>query len=636
MKNLYFVLLSFLFALAVNKVAAQEDTVITHSIIVGGVTESSANFWVRTNYPADVRIEAALDAEFTISEASNLYQTLDSTNNTVVVTVSQLSADTKYFYRAWVNGKVDTTFKKLRYFHTFPSPGVETSFSFAFGACQQSGSLLPSESYPGKVFDEIAKHDDIRLFLQLGDWTYPDTTDITLVDNNYYASYPDTIRANYAYKFRKEYPMDSVFSRMPVDYVYDDHDYMNDNASALTSSYFLPFRPNPLGNDFGAIEVPNPAGARENSIRIYKEQFPGYELENESRGIYHKFTFGNVEFYALDLRSQRDGSMFAFDSTNMIWTFNPDEDHSILGRDDAPGTGQSQFDWFLNQLKNSTADWKFIMSSVPFNAAQRYGLYAGIQLQDSVDARLEQAVGVSGATGIFAAFEFADKWCGYPADQDSLIKFVMQNQIEGIIWLSGDSHNSAIDDGTNASSLFGTQTSAMMPEIMSGGLEITNSKIIALLETFGISIWNRGGQGISTADFNNSFGKVTIHGADSVTMQLIDENGTLFAQYTAKSTAVSVDDQLTGFVPGEYKLNQNYPNPFNPSTVIEYSIPVKSNVTLKIYDILGREVANLVNGEIAAGNHSIEFDASKLASGTYFYQLKAGSFTQTNKMILLK
>ena len=89
-------------------------------------------------------------------------------------------------------------------------------------------------------------------------------------------------------------------------------------------------------------------------------------------------------------------------------------------------------------------------------------------------------------------------------------------------------------------------------------------------------------------------------------------------------------------VPSTYSLSQNYPNPFNPSTKIEYSIPRAGLVDLKVFDILGREVAILVNEFKQAGNYTQVFDASKLASGVYFYSLKAGSFTETKKMLLVK
>ncbi|MBK7379522.1 MAG: T9SS type A sorting domain-containing protein [Ignavibacteriales bacterium] len=95
--------------------------------------------------------------------------------------------------------------------------------------------------------------------------------------------------------------------------------------------------------------------------------------------------------------------------------------------------------------------------------------------------------------------------------------------------------------------------------------------------------------------------------------------------------------------PTGYTLFQNYPNPFNPKTTIEYEVPEKANVTIKIYDILGREVKTLVNNEEKIRwKYKVEFDATNFASGVYFYRMQgnpisgAGSFTQTKKMVVLK
>ncbi|HKI78312.1 MAG TPA: aryl-sulfate sulfotransferase [Ignavibacteriaceae bacterium] len=96
-----------------------------------------------------------------------------------------------------------------------------------------------------------------------------------------------------------------------------------------------------------------------------------------------------------------------------------------------------------------------------------------------------------------------------------------------------------------------------------------------------------------------------------------------------------IDDFKTT-LPVEYSLKQNYPNPFNPTTIIQYSIPNRSMVTLKVYDLLGREVQTLVNEEKPVGNYRVNFNASSLASGVYFYRITAGSFNMTRKLIVLK
>jgi hypothetical protein len=97
---------------------------------------------------------------------------------------------------------------------------------------------------------------------------------------------------------------------------------------------------------------------------------------------------------------------------------------------------------------------------------------------------------------------------------------------------------------------------------------------------------------------------------------------------------VAVEDE--GKPVSDYALSQNYPNPFNPSTQIKFALKTSGFVSLKIYDVLGKEVATLVNGEYNTGSYNVSFDASGLASGIYFYRLESGSFVQTNKMMLLK
>ncbi len=100
-------------------------------------------------------------------------------------------------------------------------------------------------------------------------------------------------------------------------------------------------------------------------------------------------------------------------------------------------------------------------------------------------------------------------------------------------------------------------------------------------------------------------------------------------------TAIENQSQTTG-IPQSFTLSQNYPNPFNPTTTIEFSLPQSANVTLKVFNILGQEVATLLNGVQRAGKYTIRFDASRLASGVYLYRLQADNFVETKKLMLLK
>ncbi len=95
-------------------------------------------------------------------------------------------------------------------------------------------------------------------------------------------------------------------------------------------------------------------------------------------------------------------------------------------------------------------------------------------------------------------------------------------------------------------------------------------------------------------------------------------------------------DPISGNIPNKFSLEQNYPNPFNPVTSIRFSIPKSNFVTLKIYDAIGNVVGEPVNDQVTAGTYEVKFDASQLSSGVYFYTLKAGDFTSTKKMALIK
>ena len=101
-------------------------------------------------------------------------------------------------------------------------------------------------------------------------------------------------------------------------------------------------------------------------------------------------------------------------------------------------------------------------------------------------------------------------------------------------------------------------------------------------------------------------------------------------------TGVSSVENITDLVPTTYSLSQNFPNPFNPSTTINFTIPNSEFVTLKIYNILGSEVATLVNESLASGSYRFNFDAQYLSSGVYLYELNAGNFREIKKMNLLK
>ena len=101
-------------------------------------------------------------------------------------------------------------------------------------------------------------------------------------------------------------------------------------------------------------------------------------------------------------------------------------------------------------------------------------------------------------------------------------------------------------------------------------------------------------------------------------------------------TISSADDNERNSLPRKFTLHQNYPNPFNPTTTISYDLPVRSRITLKVFNVLGQEVATLVNGEVEAGRHQVLWNAAGVPSGVYVCRMNAGHFVETKKMILVR
>jgi hypothetical protein len=271
-----------------------------------------------------------------------------------------------------------------------------------------------------------------------------------------------------------------------------------------------------------------------------------------------------------------------------------------------------------------------------------------------------------------SAFIF-NKWVNFQEDKQMTysgdkVTFYMHNAFSGVSLVSSSSvpkhqytHVAATYDGTTAklyiNGVFDTSKSVGFPVSNSAGVLYlahnpdrfdNQSAFMGVIDEF--RIWNIArteseiqstmnqsltgnepgligywkldeGQGLTTADATSNGNNGTISGAVWIP-------GT-----------TPVENEVNN--PESYNLSQNYPNPFNPSTTIKYSIPASELVTLTVYDILGNEVATLVNEEKNAGNYQIDFNShpgvsGNLTSGIYFYKLQAGKFIETKKMLLLK
>jgi alkaline phosphatase D len=432
--------------------------------IIGAVTETSAIVLVKTYPPEqEVIIELFTQKDVENSIYTQAFKTEEEKYNYVKIPVNNLEPNTTYYYRAIVDG---FPLQRWNSFQTFPE-SKEYNFSFGFGSCQQSSYSIPDP----EIFPVIG-NDTLRFFIQLGDWTYPDTT-----EKKYgyrFNEKKDLIEKSYQSKYNNNYPFVSeVLSQMPVVYVYDDHDFAENNSD---------------GSD----------PAKGNSIWAYKTFFPHYELKNPDNGIWQSFIFGDVEFFVLDMRSQRNPGEDAFDEQG---NFNPPPGHSILAGYNISGVNQKE--WFLNALKNSTAKWKVIVSSVLFNPA-----YTKVTEAASIPEDFS-----------WLRFDPADKWAGYPEDVNELLNTIKSNQIKNVFIISGDTHSSFIDDGENS----------LIPEIGASNLEVNNSNLGEKLNSLGINIWNQG----AYVEKGHTYGRVRFFFGDQnyALLEIINEKEEVVISY---------------------------------------------------------------------------------------------------------
>ena len=216
----------------------------------------------------------------------------------------------------------------------------------------------------------------------------------------------------------------------------------------------------------------------------------------------------------------------------------------------------------------------------------------------------------------------------------SVIQLIKTNQ-------NGDSVWSRQYAGVTAYDAYSVQQTRDGGYILAGQTSInTNTSDLFLMKTDiqGDSLWAKTFGG--AADERGYEVEQTLDGGYIIGGETSSYGAGLYDFYLVKTNDVgfvtSVHEPGQAAVPSEFRLYQNYPNPFNPATTIAYEISASAHVDIKIYDILGREVATLVDGVQNPGSYRVTFDASHIASGVYFYRLEAGSFVSVKKMLLLK
>lgn len=468
---------------------------VTHGPITGAVTHTSARMYVRTNSPAMVTLQA-FPQNPPAAPSLFLGRTVAERDTSVMLDLDRLKPNTLYRYLLIVEQGTDTVAGSFR---TFPEPGKADTLVFVTGSCQETENM--------KVFDVMPLHKPYFL-LHTGDYTYPD-----------YQIAPDYSKdmegVALAYRRRyKEKRMDSMLLHMPIDYMHDDNDYVGGSGGRYCKNDFRSFKKK--GRVYNEMVAPQfPPIWRRNVIKGYYDYFPHYPLPDTSEGIYHKFTFGNADFFVIDRNSAKDRPNmdgFKYDPKRNRWSFDPPPGYALFGK--------KQMDWLKAEMKASKADWKFLVSGVPLNGALRQLIDAGIRIQKW---------NWGGWYGFHLAWGFSQYWCAFAEEREDFLRFLRDNGINDVVVISGDTHHNVMDDGTNAG----------LPELNASGLSVTGTELSYYLRMIGNvtrlydmdNLWNQGGNGLHNKNKKNAFGKVTIVGKHYVELSIIDEDNHTIASF---------------------------------------------------------------------------------------------------------
>ena len=335
---------------------------ITEAPIVGAVTSDSAIVNCRVSAAASVQVEYATNKNFTGSTTTSSVSAVSADDFTVSIGLSGLSASTMHWYRIIVDGVVQST-ANVHKFSTFPSGS--TTFKFAVFA-----DVAPQDK--SAACYQSARDDGALFALQIGDFDHRNP--VTLSDMRQMHRDMKDPSLSHGSDF-----IQYVASKMCVAHVFDDHDFGGDDSDKTFAG-------------------------KADAIKAFREHWPTHNTPN-SAGIWHSFTCGDAEFFMLDTRTQRDPDT--------------DPDNASKSMLDGDNIANDQKDWLKDGLLNSTATWKFIVSTVTGNSTAR----------PASD----------------------DPWHSFSTERNEIRDFIANNNIDNVIVLSGDIHTGGgIDDGTNS------------------------------------------------------------------------------------------------------------------------------------------------------------------------------------------
>ncbi|MCB9032976.1 MAG: alkaline phosphatase D family protein [Chitinophagales bacterium] len=511
MKRYYFITIMLLNFININFIHA--DDILKTIPIIGAVTDNSASIVFSTNNTIKGAVQLSKDSLFKYI----LNFPFEDNKYLIKINMEKLEANTPYFYRI-TNDKEQTIFQSS--FTTFPKTNTNSNFSFAFGSCIN----LP---YSDTIFSTMQQHNP-KFFIQIGDWIYPNRKLFTTSDTTKFYAIDNTKNIEQSYYLRYSLPNFSTLQhQIPIDYIYDDEDFIKDDCSKYSYTKIIKQNTTVTFKEIQYNEY-----LKSNVIQAYQQYFPNYPIQSE-QSAYHSFTYGNAEFFVLDTRGTRSANTEIFQPTKKgKYKYKMTKNHQLLD--------STQLNWLLNELKNSTATWKFIVSSVAYNPKLK-------KLLDLCMMKINQNRKLpNGKTGMEVAIELSALWCAFPNTNKILIDFIQNNHIKNVVVLSGDAHTALVENDKKST----------LPELMAGALAQENSELGYILEKqLNLKVYNKG-QGINNKNFNNAFGNVKVFGNDSIQLQAIDENNQILFTTTLHN----------GILPSKFNYRKNSKITFGDKT----------------------------------------------------------------------
>lgn len=423
------------------------SSIMTHGPVVGGVTHTEAVLWLRTDEIANILFRYSTNPDLYEANVSDNALTDSIGDFTASVSVINLLPDSIYYYTPNVDG-VDSFTDNFPSFRTAPTPGDPTEFKVVVLTDFIAPDTLYEKEF-AETFTTVGQ-ESAAFTLVGGDFDHSnpgkDETDLEIIRNNTREMHKNNYNRNLV---RRTDFVDHVLRRGSIIHAWDDHDFCCNDANGFY-----------VGKGV--------------ALQAFDEYFPSYSRPFPDDGIFHSWTWGQVEFFQLDVRYNRFPSR------------EPDNEQKTM-------LGSIQKEWLKQALKSSSALWKIILTESPFNPTVKCG---------------------------------ADNWCDYQTEGKELVDYIKGEGIKNIIFISGDIHAGAITNGMN--SLYDTFWEMAVPnaDLQAGFCDSTLFRGIGRFGEWTHGTWGEGFGALIPPQPCRGYGVIEVFtDPDQVQLSVKDEHG---------------------------------------------------------------------------------------------------------------